>query len=207
MKSTVLLSAWLLALAACQSNPTPPAAKEAAAPVAAPNSPAAAESGLETTTPERIQDSDVTVNGQPNRELTTQALERQLGRPNSVDKGAVECGGQLDLPADAPAGDWWLYGKTIYEVNGTHALLHTFDVTTGQFSGKLGKLTLDQNTTLEDLRRYYPRAARQAEETNTNRDEQVVNLPFEDQGELTDASLNLVFRNGRLQEVEFFFPC
>jgi hypothetical protein len=149
----------------------------------------------------------VTVNGQPHRELTTQALEQQLGRPDQIEKGAVECGSQLDLPADAPEGDWWLYGKTMYEVNGTHALLHSFDVTTGKFTGKLGKLTLNQNTTLEDLRRYYPLAAKQAEEPGASRDEQIVSLPFEYQGNMTDETLHLVFKNGRLQEVEFFFPC
>ncbi|MCA8830921.1 hypothetical protein [Hymenobacter pini] len=206
MKSTVLLSAWLMLLAACQSNPTPPAAQETAAPEP-PKPQPAPESNLAAPASEAIQDSSVTVNGQLHRELTTQALQRQLGRPDRIEKGAVECGSQLDLPADAPEGDWWFYGKTMYEVNGSHALLHSFDVTTGKFSGKLGKVTLNQSTTLEDLRRYYPLAVKQAEESTDGRAEQVVSLPFGYQGEMTDSSLSLLFRNGRLQEVEFFFPC
>ncbi|TGD82490.1 hypothetical protein [Hymenobacter wooponensis] len=207
MKSIILFSALLLTLAACQSNSTPPVAQEAAAPPKPPVPQPAPASGLEAPNPERIQDSMVTVNGQLHRELTTQALERQMGRPDRIEKGAVECGSQLDLPIDAPEGDWWFYGKTMYEVNGTQALLHSFDVTTGKFAGKLGKLTLDQNTTLEDVRRYYPVSVKQAEEQGTSRDEQTISLPFEYQGEMSDESLSLLFKNGRLQEVEFFFPC
>ncbi|GAB2779528.1 hypothetical protein HNQ93_001485 [Hymenobacter luteus] len=209
MKLFICIAPFLLSLAACQSSPTTPAATEAAA-HAPPTPSATPEPSPEPTAsanPERIQDGLVTVNGQPNKELTVQELKRQMGRPDSVEKGAVECGSQLDTPPNAPAGDWWYYGNTLYEVSGTQALLHSFDVTTGQFKGKLGKLTLDQNTTLEDVRRLYPVATKQAEEPEPESGELTVNLPFEHNGELTDASLNLVFKNGRLQEVEFFFPC
>ncbi|RPD44900.1 hypothetical protein DNI29_19560 [Hymenobacter sediminis] len=209
MKIFVRIAPFLLSLAACQSSPTTPAASEVTAPAPPTPSPTQ-EPNVEATAssnPERIQEGLVTVNGQQNKQLTVEELERQMGRPDQVEKGAVECGGQLDLPMDAPAGDWWYYGNTMYEVNGNQALLHSFSVTTGKFQGKLGQLTLDQNTTLEDVRRLYPVATKQAEEPVPESGELIVNLPFEHNGELTDASLNLVFKNGQLQEVEFFFPC
>jgi hypothetical protein len=145
----------------------------------------------------------VTVNGNPHQQLTTQALIKLLGRPDSIAKGAVECGSLLDIPTNSPNGDFWYYGKTMYDVNGNQAILHSFDVTKGKFQGKVGKLTLNQNTTLEDVRRLYPLSAKQADGPEVG----TMNVPFEHDGQLMDSSLNLIFKKGRLQEVEFFFPC
>ncbi|WP_141106483.1 hypothetical protein [Hymenobacter gelipurpurascens] len=205
MNSTIFFSTWLLALTACQSNSTPPVAQEVAA-LKAPNSGPAPESGLAATNPERIQDTMLTVNGLRHRELTTQLLERQLGRPDSIKKGAVECGGYFATET-SPEGDWWYYGNTMYEVNGTRAILYSFDVTTGKFKGKLGKLILDQNTTLEDVRRFYPLSAKEAEKPASGQRGEEMSLPFEYKGEMMDDSLILLFRKGRLQEVVFFSPC
>jgi hypothetical protein len=151
----------------------------------------------------------LTVNGQPVKEMTTSQLERQLGRPDSVAKGAVECGATLEVlnKMDSPAGDLWYYGNTMYEVSGTHAILTSFDVTTGKFQGRLGKLMLNQSTTLEDVRRVFPESAKQADVPSTSRPGEEMSLPFYQNGKQTDESLNLLFKKGRLQEVEFFMPC
>jgi hypothetical protein len=156
---------------------------------------------------ERIQDALVTVNGKPHQQLTTQALIKLLGRPDSIAKGAVECGSVLDIPTNSPAGDFWYYGKTMYDVNGNQAILCSFDVTTGKFQGKVGQLSLNQNTTLEDIRQLYPVSAKEADVPAEGRAGEVMSLPFEQDGQLTDSSLNLIFKKGGLQEVEFFFPC
>lgn len=151
----------------------------------------------------------LTVNGQPVQELTTAQLQRQLGRPDSIAKGVVECGAMLDAlnKMNSPAGDCWYYGHTQYEVSGPHAILTSFDVTTGKFQGKLGPLILNQHTTLEDVRRFFPKSAKQADVPSTVRPGEEMSLPFYYKGKPMDESLNLLFKKGRLQEVEFFMPC
>lgn len=210
MKLLFRLSPLLLSLAACQNSPSTPATANVEKPAKPMTQQAASQADntsavgtdMVEANPERVQDELVTVNGKPPRQLTTQALIKQLGRPDSIAKGAVECGSVLDIPVNSPAGDFWYYGKTMYDVNGDQAILYLFDVTTGKFHGTVGRLVLNQNTTLEDVRRFYPLSAKQA-----GADNGTISLPFEHAGQLTDASLNLTFKKGRLQEVEFYFPC
>lgn len=151
----------------------------------------------------------LTINGKRHRGLTTRQLVSELGRPDSIAKGAVECGSQLESlnQLDGATGDFWYYGKTTYEVSGSEAMLSSFDVTTGRFWGKLGPLLLNQHTTLEEVRRYFPKAAREADKPATGRPGEVISLPFYYQGKLMDESLELLFEQGRLQEVSFFVPC
>ncbi|WBO85440.1 hypothetical protein [Hymenobacter yonginensis] len=207
MKPTFLL-VGLLGLAACQSTPTidvatvEPTQPTQTTPEPAQPAPAAAQ----PDNPEYIELSMLTINGKPHEQLSTKMLISQLGRPDSIARGAVECGGELE-PVDNANGDFWYYGKTFYEVAGSQAVLASFNVTTGQFQGKLGKLLLNQHTTLEDVRRFYPISAKQAEEPASSRPGEAMYLPFFYKGVPTDASLNLLFKNGRLQEVEFFSPC
>ncbi|GAA4020876.1 hypothetical protein GCM10022409_00500 [Hymenobacter glaciei] len=198
MKQLLQLAPLVLCLAACQSNPTVPAATSATAPASPQPEPA---------NPEHIDPTMVTVIGLPDEELTTKQLTQQLGRPDSIAKGAVECGGRLNSPMGAPNGDSWYYGKTLYEVSGTHAILCSFDVTSGKFRGKVGKLVLDQNTTLEDVRRFFPISAKAADKPSTGRSGEEMSLPFFDKDVPLDGSLNLLFKKGRLQAVEFFSPC
>lgn len=191
----------ILLLAACQSSPTAP--PEAPATASVPPAPVAAA----PADPEHIEASMVSVIGLPDGEVTTKQVTRQLGRPDSIAKGAVECGGRLTVPMGSPNGDVWYYGKTMYEVNGTHAILLSFDVTSGKFQGKVGKLVLNQNTTLEDVRRYFPEAAKAADKPSSGRAGEEMHLPSFDKEVPLDESLNLLFQKGHLQEVEFFSPC
>jgi len=151
----------------------------------------------------------ITVNGAPREELTTQLLEQQLGRPDSIAKGAVECGGVLDNlnKPDSQAGDFWYYGNTMYEVSSGQAILDVFDVTTGKFQGKVGQLVLNDQTTLEDVRRFFPLSARQADRPATGRSGEEMSLSFSYKGKPTEGALSLTFKKGLLQEVEFFYPC
>ena len=148
----------------------------------------------------------VTVNGRPHLQLTTQQLTRQLGRPDSIAKGAVECGGYFETMTSSE-GDWWYYGKTMYEVSGTQAMLCSFDVTAGKFQGKVGKLVLNRNTTLEDVRRIFPVSAKEADKPSTGRPGEEMGLPLYHKGTPVDAALILLFKKGRLQGVEFYSPC
>lgn len=212
MRYLLTLAPVLLLLAACQDSPpaydtagnnpaTPPTA-EIAAPPATPPVPVP----VPAANPEYIEWSALTVNGQPHTALSTKRLTSQLGRPDSIAKGAVECGGELDRVNNAN-GDFWYYGKTAYEVAGPQAVLASFDVRTGKFRGRLGKLALDQNTTLEDVRRFFPHSAKGADVPATGRPGEVMSLPFFSDGKPLDASLNLIFKQGHLQEVEFWYPC
>ncbi len=201
MKQLVQVASLLVCLTACQSSPSIPAA--------VPAPPKQGQANAALGNPEYIESDMLTVNGQLVKELTTTQLRRQLGRPDSIAKGAVECGAALEVlnRMDSPAGDFWYYGNTMYEVSGTHAILASFDVTTGKFQGKLGQLLLNQNTTLEDVRRIFPKSAKQADVPSTGRPGEEMSLPFYYKGKQTDESLNLLFKKGRLQEVEFFMPC
>jgi hypothetical protein len=158
---------------------------------------------------EHIEWGMLTVNGKPVKELTTSQLLRQFGRPDKIEKGAIECGAMLSslTKIDSPEGDAWYYGKTMYEVNGKDAVLGSFEVTSGKFRGKLGPLLLNQHTTLEDVRRIFPESAKQADVPSTVRPEEEMSLPFFYKGEPMDDSLLLLFKKGRLQQVEFFSPC
>ncbi|MDQ2769859.1 MAG: hypothetical protein M3Y54_05095 [Bacteroidota bacterium] len=202
MKPFSLLILGGLCLAACQSNPAMPAA-EVAAPAAIPPAP----TKTKPSSAEHIDAGMLTVTGLPDEELTTKQLTRQLGRPDSIAKGAVECGSRLSQPMNSPAGDFWYYGKTMYEVSGTRAILASFNVRSGKFQGKLGKLVLNQNTTLEDVRRFFPVSAKQADVPAVGRAGEEITLPFFHDGTQTDASLILLFKKGQLQSVEFFQPC
>lgn len=201
------LAPIFLCLAACQSNPAPPATTTtpasrlpAAAPPAAPTPPANREHADAAT---------FNISGLPDAQLTTKELTRRLGRPDSIAKGAVECGSRLaNILMDAPDGDCWYYGKTMYEVSGNQAILLRFDVTTGRFKARLGKLVLDRNTTLDDVRRFYPESAKEADKpAGPGQTGEVMGLPFIYKGEGSDESLDLQFQNGRLQAVEIFSPC
>ncbi|MCI1186009.1 hypothetical protein MON38_01155 [Hymenobacter sp. DH14] len=186
MKILSRLAPVFLGLAACQSNPTTPATPSAAPATtsttastplpAAPKAPA---------NPEYADAATFSISGLPDSQLTTKEFTRQLGRPDSIAKGAVECGSRLaNIPMDAPDGDSWYYGKTMYEVSGTQAVLCSFDVTTGRFKARLGKLVLDKNTTLEAVRRLYPESAKQADEpAGPGRTGEVMSLPFIFKGE------------------------
>ena len=196
MKHLLRLAPIPLCLAACQSQPTTPAATAKPAPASA----ALANS-------EHIDASLVTITGLPDEELTTQQLTRQLGRPDSVAKGAVECGSRLSSPMGSSAGDLWYYGKTRYEVNGTHAILCSFDVTSGKCQARIGKLVLNQNTTLEDVRHFFPISAEEVTAPGPGRPGETISLPFFDKDVPLDGALELVFKEGRLQAVEFFSPC
>ena len=202
MKYVLPLISLGICLAACQSNPTTPAAADVATPAATPLPPTAASANSE-----HIEWSELTVNGKTNTQLTTQLLKSQLGRPDSIAKGVAECGSGLDIPMDSPDGDFWYYGKTMYEVNGAQAILAHFNVTSGKFQGKLRQLMLNQNTTLEDVRRFFPQAAKEADVPATSRPGEEMRLPFFYKGTAVDASLNLIFKQGHLQEVEFWYPC
>jgi hypothetical protein len=201
MKYLLPLISLGIYLAACQSNPTTPAAADVATPVA-PLPPTVAPANSE-----HIEWSEITINGKPNTQLTTQLLKKQLGRPDSIAKGAVECGSGLDIPVGSPDGDFWYYGKTMYEVNGSQAIVVNFNVGSGKFQGKLRELILNQNTTLEDVRHFFPQAAKGADVPATGRPGEVMSLPFFYKGTEMDASLNLIFKKGHLQEVEFWYPC
>ena len=205
MKILSQLAPILVCLAACQSSPTTPAATSATPPAAIP--PAAVQAA--PANPEHLAPGMVSITGLPDEQLTTKQLTRQLGRPDSIAKGAAECGSRLDgLPMGSPDGDMWYYGKTLYEVNGTQAILCSFDVTSGKFQGKIGKLVLNQNTTLEDVRHFFPEAAKAADKpAGHGRVGEEMYLPFYDKDVPMDGSLNLLFRKGRLQAVEFFSPC
>jgi hypothetical protein len=217
MKYLLQLAPVLLLLASCQSNPTTPDTATVAVPDASKPQPVKVEpvkvepvkveaTKPEPDNPEFIEDAMVTVNGRPNEELTTRQLKKQMGRPDSIAKGAVECGGNFET-MNGPDGDFWYYGKTMYEVNGTRAILYSFDVTTAKFQGKVGKLVLNRNTTLEDARRFFPLSAKEADKPATGRPGEVMSLPFYYKGTPVEASLILVFKKGRLQEVEFWSPC
>ena len=202
MKRLSQLAAILLCLAACQSSPTTPAAPSAPAPP----KPAAAQTPA--ANPEHIDLTTLNIIGLPDEELTTKQLTHQLGRPDSIAKGAVECGSRLSSSMDSPDGDIWYYGKTVYEVSGTRAILCSFDVTSGKFQGRVGKLVLNQNTTLEDVRRFFPVSAKEAEKpAGHGRPGEEMSLPFYDKDVPQDGALDLLFQNGRLQAVEFFSPC
>lgn len=190
-------------MAACQNTPTTPEAGPA-------------PSQLQDTTvlttqaqPEYVEWNTLTINGKPRQELTTQSLARQLGRPDSIAKGLIECGGALDNlnKADSTNGDFWYYGKTMYEVSSGQAILHSFDVTTGKFQGRVGQILLTEKTTLEDVRRFFPVSAKQADRPATGRPGEVMSVPFSTEGVPEEGALTLTFKKGRLQEVEFFFPC
>ncbi|MCC2545410.1 hypothetical protein LJY25_03055 [Hymenobacter sp. BT175] len=151
-----LLAPALLLHAACQSNTSIDVTASEADHLAK------AQPEVASASPEHIELSMLTINSKPHMKLSTEVLTKQMGRPDSIAKGVVECGGELE-PVNNANGDYWYYGKTSYEVGGTQAVLAGFDVTTGKFQGKLGRLELNQNTTLEDVRRFYPEAAKEAD--------------------------------------------
>lgn len=214
MKKLFQLAPALLFLAACQSDPKA-APTDAVAMEAAKQEPAKADPPqpeppkAEPANLERVQYGTLTVNGKPQEELTTKELIRQLGRPDSIAKGAVECGSELSsLSMNSPDPDVWYYGKTGYEVSGKRAIMCCFNVTSGKFQGKLGKLLLNQNTTLEDIRRVYPMSAKEADKPRAGQpDEEMMSLPFYDKDQPLEAGLILLFKQGRLEQVDFWSPC
>ncbi|MFD2720105.1 hypothetical protein ACFST9_15385 [Hymenobacter monticola] len=196
MKQLLQLVPLLLCLGACESHPDTAATAKPAPPIAEP------------ANTEHIEADTLTITGLPTKEISTTQLTSQLGRPDSIAKGAVECGGSLNLPMDAPDGDVWHYGKTRYEVNGSRAIMLGFDVRSGKFKGKLGKLVLDKKTTLEDVRRFYPESAKEADKpAGHGLPNEMMSLPFYEKGVPVEGALELIFEKGRLQVVEFFNPC
>ncbi|UOQ50867.1 hypothetical protein [Hymenobacter cellulosivorans] len=204
----LFLAPVLLSLASCQSTPNADVATtEPATPAPATTEQASpASAAAEAANPEYIEANTITVNGKARAELSTKLLTSQMGRPDSIAKGAVECGGELET-ADNTNGDFWYYGNTTYEVAGDQAILTIFDVTTGKFQGRVGQLVLNQNTTLEDVRRYYPVSAKEADKPSTSQPGEVMSLGYSYKGAPIEGALSLIFKQGKLQRVEFFYPC
>jgi hypothetical protein len=210
MKHLFYLAPVLVCLVSCQSTPATSDPASAVAPAPTQQTQAATEVPKPVPSKsEHVEWDMLTVNGQPVKELTTSQLIRQFGRPDKIEKGAIECGAMLSslTKMDSPEGDAWYYGNTMYEVNGKDAVLSSFDVTTGKFQGKLGQLILNQNTTLEDVRRVFPESVKQADVPSTGQPGEEISLPFFYKGEPMDDALLLLFKKGRLQEVDFFSPC
>ncbi|OGX88542.1 hypothetical protein BEN48_09145 [Hymenobacter glacialis] len=187
----------MFCLVACQNNSTTPALPGGSAQKAATSAPANTEF---------IELNTLTVNGNHKELLTVQQLESQLGRPDSISKTTFECGGELGT-VNGPDSRLWFYGRTTYEVNENQATMSGFDVTSGKFQGKVGKLNLNKNTTLGDVRRFYPMSAKPDTVLYEGRSAEIMSVPLHDKGIELDASLNLLFRNGRLLEVLFGSPC
>jgi hypothetical protein len=212
MKRFLSLAPLLICLVACHGTPDTPTAANGIVLSPAKQKPTDTEPAKSVSgKPEYIEWRTLNINGKPHQELTTALLKRQLGRPDSIAKGVVECGSMLESlnKPDSAEGDVWYYGHTRYEVSGTQAILTSFDVTTGKFAGKLGQLLLNQHSTLEDVRRFFPVSAKQADVPATGRPREIISLPFyiKDKDIWADASLDLVFKKGHLQQVEFFSPC
>lgn len=145
--------------------------------------------------------------GLPSEQLTVAQLIRQLGRPDSVTRGGVECGSKLsdDLPLP---GDMWYYDGTQYEVAGNQAVLAAMDVRNGRFSGKLGKLVLNQHTVLQEVARVFPKAALTVRPAASSVALQQISFTYlMPNGETADGTLNLIFDHGKLVLVEHWFPC
>ena len=210
MKHLLHLAPVLLCLVSCQSTPATSDPASVVTPAPTQQQQAAAEVPKPVPSKsEHVEWDMITVNGQPVKELTTSELIRQFGRPDKIEKGAIECGAMLSslTKMDSPEGDAWYYGNTMYEVNGKDAVLSSFDVTSGKFQGKLGSLLLNQHTTLEDVRRIFPVSAKEAEVPSTGRPGEEISLPFFYKGEQMDDALLLLFKKGHLQEVDFYSPC
>ncbi|NVO32522.1 hypothetical protein [Hymenobacter lapidiphilus] len=160
--------------------------------------------GIQT---EQIRSGMLVVEGLPSEQLSVAQLVRQLGQPDSVARGVVECGSTLDGNPTLP-GDMWYYDGTQYEVADKQAVLATMDVRSGRFHGKLGKLLLNQRTTLQDMARVFPKAAQTVGPAAESAAFQQVSFTYLlDNGQTADGELWLIFDQGKLIKVENWFPC
>ncbi len=188
-------SCWLLAVLATQAACT----TESAAQAIAEPSVSAAKSRSEL-----VDGPSFRLNGQPHQPTTTAELVRQLGQPDSIARGVVECGGELKT-ATSSAGDFWYYRDAQYEVSGQQAIISRFDVTTGRFRAQAGRLQINQHTTVYHVRRLFPVAVREAEASG--RPVEAISLHWGYKGQQVEGLLNLEFAAGRLVRVELWYPC
>ena len=204
IKPFILFSAGLLmGLGGCQPESSTPAVAAPANLVVAAPRPAPDE----LPPAEQVTDDMLVFEGLPAGQLPVAQLTRQLGQPDSIARGAVECGSQLDVDLTVP-GDFWYYSRSRYAVARNQAALEAMDVRSGRFHGKLGSLVLNQSTTLQDVARVFPNAARRVGPATESTALQQVSFTFLlKNGETADGELWLIFDRGQLISVNHWFAC
>ena len=211
-KTTILLVTAVFCGPACtpaaeKKNPVeasaPTAARAAAeAPVqtgaTAPVAPVATSSG-EYLNPEKIK-----INGTLPFETTVSALRRLLGKPDQIEKDAVECGGYFENDK----GDFYTYGRSLFEVNGRKAVLGSIDFRSGKFRVRLGnQLLLDKTTTLAAVGKVYPLAYQKVSNWHDVRDGKTYQVLIIWASAASDDGWQFNFYEGRLVNLDYHTPC
>lgn len=188
---------------------TRPAASSAATEAAADSLLAVAMQPLAPTTVPPQPEAVVAVVLLRNQELPwvlrVAALNRKLGSPDQIETGTIECCGHFDTPHTDPSdASVYHYGASEFEVYDGQAVMRLIDFRDGQFQAKLDGMLVDSSTTLAQLQRQYPRAARQASRQQTTTETfWVMDLLMEKD---VDASWMLKFQHGKLVQLEYFIP-
>lgn len=141
--------------------------------------------------------------------LNTADLVRRLGRPDRIDKGAIECGSRFD-DLNLAQHEAYSFGATTFEVYKTRAAVVTVDFRNGKFKARLGANLLDRTTTLAQIERLYPRTAQgggdrlHGSRLHKHETFWVVTVPA---GEESEDAWSFKFLNGKLVQLEYFIPC
>ncbi len=194
----LLFLLFLLPLLSCQSSK--PVKLETIA--AKDTSVALTETGADSVAIEFIEYSKLKINGKLDFYCNVKDLYAVLGEPDSLVMATDICISAFNSDSVYIA----YFDKTFAETYKESADITSIDFRSGRAWLVHPDFILDRNTTLESLRKYFPKAVRAASPVNTDIEDAIwINLQTDRQP--TDFQWLLFFQKGKLVRIDLHTPC
>ena len=157
----------------------------------------------QTNKEEVINIDSILINNKVAFRTTVSILKNNFGKPDSIVTKTRESGNFVLLSTVTI----FYYGKATFEIHGETAVLQKLDFGNGQFNLKSTHLTLDNNTTLNDLIHFSPSSKEKSYESTNPIDKKTYRLVKVKPTSNNDDQWVLKFYNDRLIEIEYWDPC
>jgi len=105
------------------------------------------------------------------------------------------------------AFEYLYFGESQFETSGTMAVVSTIDLESSNIKLVSPMITLDKSVTLENFKRMFPIAARNAELIEVDKKGKVISIKVATSKKETDDAWLLLFRNSKLVRIDHWIPC
>ncbi len=157
----------------------------------------------QTVKEEIININSILINNKVPYLTTVKVLEDNFGKPDSIVNETQACGGYFEAGYEPI----YFYGKTNFETNGETAVFRKIDFSEGQFKLTTTHLTLDNHTTLNDFRQFFPYSTAKSYDWTNPTDKKIYKLVrVRRQANFVDEWI-LKFYNDILIEIEYSVHC
>jgi hypothetical protein len=153
---------------------------------------------------EYIEWDKVRINGKLPTITTAKLLYATLGKPDSIVTPNMHevCVSFYDKPFK------WVYFKgSNFELYGDTVVISTLNFRQPGLVFTAGKLVLDGNTTLKDLAKVFPKSAKDQSTMSLGDNEMVISISINTGKKPSDDGWVLMFKNGKLIQIDYWMPC